>query len=67
MHSQVQCDWNPRHSCVSNKLSVAEKCGRAMMVGVEEGERLLFEDKEESVDEFEIFGQVVQLHRSQTR
>ena len=33
-----------------------------MVVGVEEGERLLFEDEEDGVDQFEVFGEVVQLY-----
>ena len=32
-----------------------------MVVGVEECERLLLEDKEDGIDEFEEFGQVVHL------
>jgi hypothetical protein len=49
---------------VSDKLCIAEKCGGAMMIGVEEGKRLLLEDEEECVDEFEVFSEIVQLRKS---
>lgn len=32
-----------------------------MVVGVEEGEGLLLEEKEDSVDQLEVFGEVVEL------
>lgn len=32
-----------------------------MMVGVEEGQRLLPEDKEDGIDEFKVFGNIVEL------
>jgi hypothetical protein len=49
---------------MSNELGIAEKCSRAMMVSMEEGQGLLFQDKEDGVDQFEVFGQVVHLHKS---
>jgi hypothetical protein len=52
---------------MSNKLSVAEKCGRTMVVGVEEGKWLLLQDKEEGIDEFEVFGEIVQLQKVRRR
>lgn len=66
MNSQVQRDRNPGHSCVSNKLGVAEKGGGTMVVGVQKGEGLLLEHEEQGVDEFEVFGQVVKLEKSVT-
>lgn len=49
---------------MSDKLSVAEKSGRTMVVGVEESQRLLLQDKEDGVNQFEVFRQVVHLRRS---
>lgn len=61
MHHQVERDWHPRHCGVAQKLGVAEEGGRAMVVGVEEGERLLLQEEEAGVEEFEVLGEVVQL------
>jgi hypothetical protein len=36
-----------------------------MVIGVEESERLLFEDEKDSIDEFEVFGQVIHLRKSE--
>jgi hypothetical protein len=58
---QVESDDNPRNSGVAEELSVAEKRGGTVVVGVQEGKRLLLEDKEYGVDQFEVLGQVVQL------
>lgn len=33
-----------------------------MVVGVEEGQGLLLEEEEHSVDQFEVLGEVVELH-----
>ena len=33
-----------------------------MVVGVEEGQRFLFQDQEDGVNEFEVFGKIVHLH-----
>ena len=46
---------------MANELGVAEQGGRAVVVGMEECERLLFEDEEDGVDQFEVFGEVVEL------
>ena len=51
---------------MANKLGVAEKGGCSVVVGVEEGERLLLKDKEDCVNEFEVFGKIVQLFESET-
>lgn len=59
MNGQVESNWNPRDCCVTNELSVAEECSRAMVVGMEECQWLLLEYEEHSVDELEVFGQVV--------
>jgi hypothetical protein len=36
-----------------------------VVVGVQKGQRLLLEEKEAGVDEFDVFGQVVQLNPDQ--
>ena len=46
---------------MANQLRIAEKCSRAMMIGVEESQGLLLEDEEQGVNEFEVFREVVQL------
>lgn len=61
VHSEVQGDRNPRNGSVSNKLSVAEQGSGAMMIGVKESKWLLLENQEDSVNEFEVLGEVVQL------
>jgi len=47
---QVEGDGHPRDGGVAEQLSEAEEGGRAVMVGVQEGERLLLEEEEDGVD-----------------
>lgn len=61
MDCQIQGNGNPRDCSVSNELSVAEKCSCAMVISMEESQGLLFQDKEDGVNQFEVFGQVVHL------
>jgi len=58
---QVEGYGHPGDGGVADELRVAEEGGRAVVVGVQEGEGLLFEEEEDGVDEFEEFGQVVEL------
>jgi len=58
---QVEGYGHPGDGGVADELRVAEEGGCAVVVGVEEGEGLLFEEEEDGVDEFEEFGQVVEL------
>ena len=58
---QVEGDDNPGDGGVAEELGVAEKRGGTVVVCVQESERLLLEDKEDGVDQFEVLGQVVQL------
>ena len=37
VNGQVKSNWDPRNGSVSDKLSVAEKSGGTMMIGMEEG------------------------------
>lgn len=61
MDQQVDGDGNPLHSSQTNKLSVAQKSSGTVVVGVEEGQGLLLEDKENGVDELPVLVEVVQL------
>jgi hypothetical protein len=58
---QVDGDGNPLHSSQTNQLSVAKQSGSTVVVGVEEGQGLLLEDEEDSVQELDVFVDVVQL------
>lgn len=61
VNEKVDSDGDPLHRSQSNKLSVAQKGGSSVVVGVEEGQRLLLEEQEDGVDQFEVLGQVVEL------
>lgn len=61
MNEKVDSDGDPLHRSQTNKLSVAQKGGSSVVVGVEEGQRLLLEEQEDGVDQFEVLGQVVEL------
>ena len=58
---EVEGDDNPGDGGVAEELGVAEKSGGTVVVGVQEGQGLLLEDKEDGVNQFEVLGQVVQL------
>lgn len=61
VHQEVNVDDDPLHRSQADELGVAQKGRRAMVVGVKEGQRLLFEEQEGGVDQFNVFGQVVEL------
>jgi len=61
VNEKVDGDGNPLHRSQTNQLSVAQKSGGSVVVGVEEGQRLLLEEEENGVDQFEVLGQVVEL------
>lgn len=61
VNGQIQSDGNPGHSCVSDKLSVTQKCSSAMVVSVKERERLLLEHEEKCINQLEVLGQIVEL------
>ena len=63
MDQQVDGDWHPLHSSHTDKLSVAEKGGGTVVVGVKEGQWLLLEDQEDGVNELDVFVDVVELIR----
>lgn len=58
---EVEGDGDPGDCGVASELAEAEESGGAVVVRVEEGKGFLLEDEEDSVDEFEVFGQVVEL------
>lgn len=58
---QVDGNGNPLHSSQTDELGVAQKSSGAVVVGVEESQRLLLEDKEQGIDEFPVLVDVVQL------
>jgi hypothetical protein len=58
---QVDGDGHPLHSSDTNKLSVAEQGGGTVVVGVEESQWLLLEDKEDRINELDVFVEVVEL------
>jgi hypothetical protein len=59
---QVDGDRHPLHGSHPDKLGVAKESGSTVVVGVEEGQWLLLEDKEDRVNELDIFVQVVELN-----
>lgn len=61
MDQKVDVNHNPLHRGQTNQLGIAQKRRGAMVVGVEEGQRLLLEEEEDGIDEFDVFGQVVEL------
>ena len=51
VHQKVDSDWNPLDGGQADQLSVAKESGGAVVVGVEEGQRLLLEEQENGVEE----------------
>lgn len=58
---QVDGDGNPLHGSQTNQLSVAEESGGTVVISVEEGQGLLLENQENSVQELDVFVEVVEL------
>lgn len=58
---QVDSDGHPLHSSQTNQLGVAKQGGGTVVVGVEEGQGLLFQDEEDGIQELNVFVDVVQL------
>jgi hypothetical protein len=61
MDGQVESDGNPGNRGQSNQLSPAQQSGGAVVVGVEESQGLLLQDKEDGVKEFEVLVEVIEL------
>lgn len=62
---KVNGDRNPLDGSQTNKLGVAEESGGTVVIGMEEGQRLLLEEQEDGVEEFQVLGQVVELFARQ--
>lgn len=62
MDEQIQVNHNPLNGCRANELSVAKECRGAMVVSVKESQRLLLEEQKDRVDQFKVFGQVIELY-----
>ena len=58
---QVDGDGDPLHSSQTDQLGVAKQGSSTVVVGVEEGKRLLLEEEEDGVQQLEVLGQVVKL------
>ncbi|GMF73830.1 unnamed protein product [Aspergillus oryzae] len=54
---KVNGDRNPLDGSQTNKLGVAEESGGTVVIGMEEGQRLLLEEQEDGVEEFQVLGQ----------
>ena len=61
MHEEVQGDGYPGNGCDADELGVAEEGGGAVVVSMQESKGLLFEDKEDGIKEFDVFGEIVEL------
>lgn len=58
MDKEVQSDGNPLNRCATNQLCIAKDRRCAVVVAVKESQRLLLEEEENRVQEFEIFGEI---------
>ena len=56
MDGKIEGDRDPGDGGIAEELGVAEQGGGAVVVGVEEGERFLFQEEEGGIDELEVFG-----------
>lgn len=61
VNQQVDSDGNPLHGGNTDQLSVAQKGGGTVVVGVEEGQWLLLEDQEDGVNKLDVFVEIVEL------
>lgn len=61
MNKQIDINDNPLDSSQTDKLSVAQKGGGTMVVGMKEGQGLLLEEQEDGIEKFEVLGQIVEL------
>jgi hypothetical protein len=52
---QIECNGHPGDGSAPDQFDVAEEGCCAVVVGVQEGQRLLLEDEEDCVGEFEVF------------
>ena len=64
VNQQVQVDDDPLDRRGADQLSVTQECGGTVVVGVQERQGLLLEEQEDGIDQFDVFGQVVELNKS---
>jgi hypothetical protein len=57
---------NTHDGCVASELDVAQCYGGAMVPTVEEGQGLLLDSEENSVEQLDVFDQVINLSRHQS-
>lgn len=61
VNEEVQDDGNPRDGGGTDELSVAKEGGGTMVIAVEEGQRLLLEEKEDGIKKLKVLGEVVEV------
>jgi hypothetical protein len=61
VNEEVDGDRHPLDSSQTNQLSIAQESGGTVVVGVEEGQRLLLQEEEDGVEELEVLVEVVKL------
>lgn len=61
MNHQVQGNDDPRNRSVADQLGVAEESSCAMVIGMQESQWLLLQEQEAGIDQFEEFGEVVEI------
>jgi hypothetical protein len=61
VNKQIDINDNPLDSSQTDKLSVAQKGGGTMVVGMKEGQGLLLEEQEDGIEKLEVLGQIVEL------
>lgn len=62
MDKQIQLDHSPLNGRRPDQLGVAKEGSGTMVVSMKESQRLLLEEQEDCVNQFKIFGQVIELH-----
>lgn len=60
---QVDGDHHPLHRGQANELGVTQQGRRAVVIGMEEGQRLLLQKQENRVQKLEVLGEIVELWR----
>ena len=61
MDSEVESDGHPGYRGLSDKLCVAKERGCAVVVGMQECQRLLLKNQEDGVKQLEVLGEVVEV------
>lgn len=61
MHEEIQGDRHPGNGSQADQLGVAEESGGTVMVCVEESQGFLLQDHKDGIQEFQVFGEIVEL------